>query len=424
MLVSLDLTYLDGFVDNKLKMANPNVIPQLRNDPMGGWIDLPTNYDREEFTRILAAAKQINTDSEYLVCIGIGGSYLGHKAVIDALGNTSPTKILYAGNSLDALALQQVIDTVAGKNWSINVISKSGTTTEPAIAFRILREKLVEQFGAEAAAKRIYATTDANKGALHDEAVAKNYTRFVVPDNIGGRYSVLTAVGLLPIAAAGIDIQALMDGAAEERNALLANDTAATMYASVRNHLLEKGFNIEIFANFDAPLNNIGKWWEQLAGESEGKQHKGIFPSTLNYTTDLHSVGQYVQEGRRALFESVVKITTPPHNLFIPETEDNTDGLDYLAGKNIAYVNDKTVEATASAHHSGGVPVILISIESLTPRSIGALIYFYELSIAISGIILGVNPFDQPGVEVYKTNLFTLMGKPGYGTPPAETPAQ
>lgn len=390
-------------------------VQKAQEDTFGGWVDLPIAYDKDEFARIKSAAAKINSDSDYLVCIGIGGSYLGHRAVIEALGGEKGrTKIIYAGNSLSPLALQKTIDTIGDKDFSVNVISKSGTTTEPAVAFRIFKQMLVAKYGENEAGKRIYATTDANKGALHDEAVAKNYARFVVPDNIGGRYSVLTAVGLLAIATAGIDIDTLMDGAEEERSALISDGGAAAEYAAVRNLLLAKNYNIEILANFEPNFAMFNEWWKQLFGESEGKENKGIFPASVIDSTDLHSMGQYIQEGRRNLFETFVEIEHTLGEIAVPTLAEDLDGLKYLEGKEMDYICKKANEATRSAHATGGVPILEVKLPELSARTLGGLIYFFETSCALSGFTLGVNPFNQPGVEAYKTNMFKLLGKPGY----------
>ena len=389
-------------------------VQRAQEDEFGGWVDLPVNYNKKEFERIKQAAERINLTSEYLVCIGIGGSYLGHRAVISVLGNNSRTKILYAGNSLSPHEVEKVLEEIGNKNFSVNVISKSGTTTEPAVAFRIFKQKLIEKYGEAEAARRIYATTDARKGALHDEAVEKGYECFVVPDNIGGRYSVLSAVGLLPILVAGVDIDCLMDGAEEERAALISDGGAAAEYAGLRNVLLRNGFDIEVLANFEPSFMYFNEWWKQLFGESEGKDQKGIFPASVIYTTDLHSMGQYMQEGRRNLFETFVKIKQAYKGVKVPKFGEDVDGLGYLEGKELSYISKKANEATEKAHFAGGVPTISLTMPELDVRSMGALIYFFEMSCALSGFCLGVNPFNQPGVEAYKTKMFELLGKPGY----------
>lgn len=398
----------------KLEQAR-NAVTRAQEDDFGGWVDLPVKYDKEEFARIEKAAEKINGDSDYLVCIGIGGSYLGHRAVIEALGGERKrTKIIYTGNSLSSLQLNSALRELGDADFSINVISKSGTTTEPAVAFRVFKEKLIAKYGEEEAAKRIYATTDANKGALHDEAVTKGYEMFVVPDNIGGRYSVLTAVGLLAIATAGINIRLLMDGAEEERFALISNGGLAAEYAAVRNCLLDRHYDIEILANFEPQFASFNEWWKQLFGESEGKDGLGIFPASVVDSTDLHSMGQYIQEGRRNLFETFVQIDSDLSHAAVPAMNDNLDGLAYLEGKELDYINKKACEATKAAHKDGGVPVLEIKMPNLDERSLGGLIYFFEMSCALSGFVLGVNPFNQPGVEAYKNNMFKLLEKPGY----------
>ena len=389
-------------------------VQRAQEDEFGGWVDLPINYNKEEFERIKKSAERINLNSEYLVCIGIGGSYLGHRAVISALGNNSRTKILYTGNSLSPYEIEKVLEEIGDSNFSVNVISKSGTTTEPAVAFRIFKEKLIEKYGETEAAHRIYATTDAKKGALHDEAVEKGYESFVVPDNIGGRYSVLSAVGLLPILVAGVDIDKLMDGAEEERAALISDGGAAAEYAGLRNVLLKNGFDIEVLANFEPSFMYFNEWWKQLFGESEGKEQKGIFPASVIYTTDLHSMGQYMQEGRRNLFETFVKIKEAHNGVKVPAFGEDVDGLAYLEKKEMSFISKKANEATEKAHFAGGIPTISLMMPELDERSMGALIYFFEMSCALSGFCLGVNPFDQPGVEAYKTKMFELLGKPGY----------
>ena len=406
---------IDGASYADFVASAKTMVARAEEDEFGGWVNLPKDYDKEEFARIQKAAEKINGDSDYLVCIGIGGSYLGHRAVIEALGGErGRTKIIYAGNSLSSYALKKALAQLGDADFSINVISKSGTTTEPAVAFRVFKQKLIEKYGAEEAAKRIYATTDANKGALHDEAVANGYESFVVPDNIGGRYSVLTAVGLLPIAAAGIDIVALMDGAAEERAALISDGGAAAEYAAIRNTLLAQGRDIEVLANFEPSFSYFNEWWKQLYGESEGKEGKGIFPASVIDSTDLHSMGQYLQEGRRALFETFVEVSASDSGAKVPEFGENLDGLAYLEGKELDLINKTAMEATRDAHLAGGLPILRITMPAIDERSVGALIYFFELACALSGFLLGVNPFNQPGVEAYKTRMFELLGKPGY----------
>lgn len=410
---------IDQFINKKdlqeKTKKGTELFSKISSDPMGGWFDLPLNYDREEFDRIKKAAQKITSDSKFLICIGIGGSYLGHKAVIEALGATSKTKILYAGNSLSPIELNKVIDELGDADFSVNIISKSGTTTEPAIAFRIFKQKLIEKYGEAEAYKRIYATTDKEKGALHDEAMANSYEMFVVPDDIGGRYSVLTAVGLLPIAVSGIDIHELMLGADVEREELIASEGGdAVKYAATRNTLYKDEYYIEILANFEPSFMYFNEWWKQLAGESEGKENKGIFPASVIDTTDLHSMGQYIQEGRRNLIETVVKFTTLPNDYEVPALGEDVDGLGYLEGKELSYVNQKAIEATIMAHTSGGVPVLELEVSDVSARSLGAMIYFFEVVIAVSGYLLEIDPFNQPGVEAYKTNMFHLLGKPGY----------
>ena len=392
-----------------------------------GWLQLPTNYDKEEFERIKKAAKRINKDSDILVVIGIGGSYLGARAVIEALThsfynmlpekNKKHTQVIYAGNNLSPNYINEVIEAIGDKDFSINVISKSGTTTEPAIAFRIFREILENKYGIEEARSRIYVTTDKKKGALKTLANNEGYEQFVIPDNVGGRYSVLTAVGLLPIATSGIDIDELMEGAkiAQDKYSdsnLKYND--CYQYAVVRNILYKLYKNTEILVNYEPKMHYFTEWWKQLFGESEGKEEKGILPVGVEFTTDLHSMGQYIQQGRRNLFETVINIENPNSNIIINTDDDNLDGLNYLAGKDLDYVNKKAMEGTIEAHVSGDVPNIVITMKKLDAKNIGELIYFFELACAMSGNILGVNPFNQPGVEEYKKNMFRLLEKPGY----------
>ena len=392
-----------------------------------GWLELPTNYDKEEFKRIKKAAKKIKKESDILVVIGIGGSYLGARAVIESLTssfyNMLPDKqrkypqILYAGNNLSSNYLNELIEYIGDKDFSVNVISKSGTTTEPAIAFRVFREILENKYGIDEARSRIYATTDKEKGALKTLAENEGYERFVVPDNIGGRYSVLTAVGLLPIATAGIDIDKLMEGArvAQERyNDPNLKYNECYQYAVVRNILYKLYKNAEILVNYEPKMHYFTEWWKQLFGESEGKDEKGILPVGVDNTTDLHSMGQYIQEGRRNLFETVVSVKIPNSDFIINSDDDNLDGLNYLAGKKLDYVNKKAMEGTVQAHVSGDVPNIGVLMNKLDEENIGELIYFFEKACAMSGSLLGVNPFNQPGVEKYKKNMFKLLKKPGY----------
>ena len=389
-----------------------------------GWLDLPVDYDKDEFARIKKAAKKIQNDSEVLVCIGIGGSYLGAQAAIEFLNSnfygkekTDMPTVVFCGNSLSGSYLYDLIEWVGDKDFSINVISKSGTTTEPSVAFRIFKDKLIKKYGKEEAAKRIYATTDRQKGALKTEADAEGYEEFVVPDDIGGRYSVLTAVGLLPIAAAGADIDALMKGAADARADYTDTDVhknSPYQYAALRNILYRKGYTTEIVENYGPNLRMFGEWCKQLMGESEGKDNKGIWPSSANFTTDLHSLGQYIQEGLRNLFETVIRVEKPRHDVKIPGDEKNLDQLNFLEGKSLNYVNDRAYEGVVLAHTDGGVPVMTVNIPDQTEHTLGYMIYFFELAIAISGYLNGINPFNQPGVEEYKRNMFGLLNKPGY----------
>ena len=391
-----------------------------------GWLELPTNYDKKEFSRIKKAAKKIKKESDILVVIGIGGSYLGARAVIESLTSSFNNmltekqrkypQILYVGNNLSPNYINELIEYIGDKDFSVNVISKSGTTTEPAIAFRIFREILENKYGIDEARNRIYVTTDKERGALKTLADNEGYEKFVIPDNVGGRYSVLTAVGLLPIATAGIDIEKLMQGAqnAQERYDdpnLKYNE--CYKYAVTRNILYKLYKNTEILVNYEPKMHYFTEWWKQLYGESEGKDQKGIFPAGVDFTTDLHSMGQYIQEGRRNLFETVISIENPKSDITINSDEDNLDGLNYLSGKTLDYVNKKAMEGTVKAHVSGDVPNIMINIENLDEENIGELIYFFEKACAMSGMILGVNPFNQPGVEEYKKNMFKLLKKPG-----------
>lgn len=390
-----------------------------------GWLDLPENYDKNEFERIKKAAEKIKNNSEVLIIVGIGGSYLGARAVIESLThsfynvlskeNRKNPEIYFAGQNISGRYLKHLIEVIGDRDFSVNVISKSGTTTEPAIAFRVFKELLEKKYG-EKAKERIYATTDSARGALKKLADEKEYETFVIPDDVGGRFSVLTAVGLLPIAVAGIDIDSLMKGAKEARenykNDFDSND--CYKYALIRNILYRKGYLVELLANYEPRLHYIAEWWKQLYGESEGKNQKGIFPAAVDLTTDLHSMGQYIQDGRRFLFETIINIEENPEDLKIKEEKEDLDGLNYLAGKTLAYVNSKAFEGTLLAHIDGGVPCLTINIPEMTAYNLGYLIYFFEKACAISGYLLGVNPFDQPGVESYKKNMFALLGKKGF----------
>ena len=385
-----------------------------------GWEDLPVTYDKEEFARIKEAAKKINSDSDILIVIGIGGSYLGSKAAIEMLGNhfkvEGELEVVFAGHNISSSYMMDLVDYLEGKDFSINVISKSGTTTEPALAFRFFKKLLIEKYGKKEANNRIYATTDKDKGALRTLADKEGYTTFVVPNDIGGRFSVLTAVGLLPIAATGINVDEIMEGAEAAYYEYLNNplESDVTKYVAIRNILYRKGKKIEMLVSYEPSFHYLGEWWKQLFGESEGKEHLGIFPASASFSTDLHSLGQYIQDGERHLFETVISVKKPKREIIIEEDELNLDGLNYLSGKTIDYVNRQAYLGTLIAHTDGGVPNILIEIPEICPKSFGHLVYFFEKSCAISGYLLGVNPFNQPGVEDYKKNMFALLGKPGY----------
>ncbi len=389
-----------------------------------GWVDLPVDYDKDEFSRIKAAAKKIASNSDILIVIGIGGSYLGARAVVEfiksqnynALRKGTPA-IYFSGNSISSTALSELVEICDGKDFSVNVISKSGTTTEPAIAFRIFREMLINKYGAEGAAERIYVTTDKSKGTLKSLADSEGYETFVVPDDVGGRYSVLTAVGLLPIAAAGIDIDALMSGAAKAREELMSDsieENDCYKYVAIRNALYNKGKATEMFVSYEPCFTMMNEWIKQLFGESEGKEGKGLFPTSAVFSTDLHSLGQYIQQGERIMFETVVNFNKPQREIIIKAEDGNIDGLNFLAGKSMAFVNKKAFEGTILAHNDGGVPNIVLDVDAMDEENLGYLIYFLEKACAISGYVLGINPFDQPGVESYKKNMFALLGKPGY----------
>jgi glucose-6-phosphate isomerase len=425
-----EITYLQDAV----KVAHHSLHEQTgAGSDYLGWIDLPSNYDKEEFSRIQKAAEKIKNDSDVLIVIGIGGSYLGARAAIEMLQHSfynalpkekrETPQVLFAGNNISSSYMKDLMDLLDGKDWSINVISKSGTTTEPALAFRIFRKMLEEKYGVEEARKRIYATTDKARGALKTLATEEGYESFIIPDDVGGRYSVLTAVGLLPIAVSGASIEDMMSGAAQAREDFSKSElqeNAAYQYAAVRNVLYNKGKTIEMLINYEPGLQYFAEWWKQLFGESEGKDQKGIFPSSANFSTDLHSLGQYVQEGRRDLFETVIKVEESRHELTIEEAENDLDGLNYLAGETVDFVNNKAFEGTMLAHTDGGVPNLIVSIPKMDAFTFGYLVYFFEKACAMSGYLLGVNPFDQPGVEAYKVNMFALLGKPGFEEKKAE----
>ena len=434
--LSLDVSKLEGFInENEIgyMKAMVNSAHEVIHNGTGagndflGWIDLPVDYDKEEFSRIEKAAEKIKKDSDVLIVIGIGGSYLGARAAIEFLRhgfyNSLPKEkrgtpeIYYVGNSISSTYLQGVIDVIGDRDFSVNVISKSGTTTEPAIAFRIFKKMLEDKYGQEEAAKRIYATTDKARGALKDLATKEGYESFVVPDDVGGRFSVLTAVGLLPIAVSGADIKALMDGAASGRELALNEkfeDNEAMKYAAIRNILLRKGKSVEVLANYEPALHYIGEWWKQLYGESEGKDQKGIFPAAVDFTTDLHSMGQFIQDGARIMFETVMNVEEARETITIEKEAEDLDGLNYLAGKTMDFVNKSAMNGTILAHTDGSVPNLMIKIPKMDEFHLGQLFYFFEFACGVSGYILGVNPFNQPGVESYKRNMFALLGKPGY----------
>ena len=439
MALKLNDKYVKSFItDDELEA----LIPAVENahnkiiDKSGegsdflGWVDLPVNYDKEEFERIKKAAQKIKSDSKALVVIGIGGSYLGARAAIEFcksqnynLVSKDTPNIYFSGNSISGNALSELVDLVKDIDFSVNVISKSGTTTEPAIAFRIFRELLIEKYGEEEAAKRIYVTTDKAKGTLKEFSDKAGYETFVVPDDVGGRYSVLTAVGLLPIAVAGIDIEKMMRGAQDAREAYNVCDIRKNdcyKYAAIRNILLGKGKAVELMVAYEPDFTMMNEWFKQLFGESEGKDGKGIFPASVICSTDLHSMGQYIQDGVRMLFETSVMFTKPKREVIIKEDEVNADGLNFLAGKSMDFVNRKAWQGTLLAHVDGGVPNICIEVPEMNEYEFGYLVYFFEKACAISGYVLGVNPFNQPGVESYKKNMFALLGKPGYEAQQAE----
>ena len=433
MALSLNEKYLDGFVSktdiesiqDEVLAAQATLMSRSgEGSDFLGWVDLPVDYDKEEFARILSAAERIRSSCDILVVLGIGGSYLGARAAIqfvksplyNDLDKKTPD-IYFAGNNISTTALTELLSICEGKDICVNVISKSGTTTETAIAFRVFKDLMVKRDGEQGARERIFATTDKSKGTLKSYADKCGYETFVVPDNIGGRFSVLTAVGLLPIAVAGIDIADLMAGAAAAREAFASTDintNIALRYAAIRNVLYRKGKTTEIMVGYEPYMLLMNEWWKQLYGESEGKGGKGIFPASVLFSTDLHSLGQYIQDGERRIFETVVSVADCGASFEIPYDEENTDGLNFLAGKQLSYVNEQAMTATLLAHYDGGVPNLLLTLRDRTPYSLGYLFYFYEYACAVSGYTLGVNPFNQPGVESYKKNMFALLGKPGY----------
>lgn len=434
--ISFDSSNLSKFVqDNELGEMQALVTAadsELRNgtgagSDFRGFLDLPKDYDKEEFARIKTAAKKIQSNSEVLVVIGIGGSYLGARAAIEFLNHTfynllpaekrNAPQILFAGNSISPSYVHDLVDLIGDRDFSVNIISKSGTTTEPSIAFRVFKEKLIAKYGKEEANSRIYATTDRKVGALKVEADAEGYEAFVIPDDVGGRFSVLTAVGLLPIAASGADIDALMQGAEDARVEYSDADLTkneAYQYAALRNILYRKGYTTEILENYEPSLQYFSEWWKQLMGESEGKDQKGIYPSSANFSTDLHSLGQYIQEGRRNLMETVINVGTPVNDTAIPEEEGDLDGLGYLEGKTMDFVNTKAFQGVVLAHTDGNVPNMILNIPTQDAYTLGYTIYFFEAAVAVSGYLNGINPFNQPGVEAYKKNMFALLGKPGF----------
>lgn len=443
MAIKLNDKYLSSFVgENEYKgiasaveAAHKTLTEKsgLGNDFLG-WVTLPTDYDKDEFQRIKKAAEKIKSDSEVLIVIGIGGSYLGARAAIEALKSTlynslkkDTPEIYFVGNSISPTYLSEVISLVEGRDFSVNVISKSGTTTEPALAFRVFRELLEQKYGAEGAKGRIYATTDKARGTLKELSDRNGYETFVIPDDVGGRYSVLTAVGLLPIACAGCDIDALMQGAKAAQDGLNDPDIEKNdcyKYAAVRNILYRKGYKAEMLVAYENSFAMMNEWFKQLFGESEGKDKKGIYPTSATFSTDLHSLGQFIQDGSKILFETVVQFEKPQKEIFLKDDAENGDGLNFLSGQNMSIVNRKAFEGTVLAHTEGGVPNMVLEVPQLNEYELGYMIYFFEKACAISGYILGVNPFDQPGVESYKKNMFALLGKPGYEAQKAELEAK
>ena len=432
MSISLNTKYLQDFIaPHEMENIRPAVETAAKTltDKTGagkdflGWADLPTNYDKEEFERIKAAAKKIQSNSDVLIVIGIGGSYLGARAAIDLLKSPfynnlkkDTPEIYYAGNNISPTYLNEVISLCEGRDFSVNVISKSGTTTEPALAFRVFREMIEKKYGKDGAKERIFCTTDKAKGTLKQLADTEGYETFVIPDNVGGRFSVLTAVGLLPIAVAGCDIDAVMAGAGQAQKDLTADfdNNDCYKYAALRNIMYSRGRSVEMLVSYDPSFTMMSEWWKQLFGESEGKDHRGLFPSSVTFSTDLHSLGQYIQEGSRIMFETVIDIKKPKKDFFLEDEAENLDGLNFLTNQNMSVVNRKAFEGTVLAHTEGGVPNIVLELEDTSEKSFGYMVYFFEKACAVSGYMLGVNPFDQPGVESYKKNMFALLGKPGY----------
>ena len=434
MAMNLKMTGVTGFV-NPGELDKMAVLMNAANEVLLsrtgagsdflGWLDLPVNYDKEEFARIQKAAKKIQGDSDVLVVIGIGGSYLGARAAIEfckgqmynGVREAGIPEVYFVGNNISSSYLNDVVKIIGQRDFSVNIISKSGTTTEPAIAFRVFKKLLEEKYGKEVAKGRIYATTDKARGALKALSDAEGYQTFVVPDDVGGRFSVLTAVGLLPIAAAGVDIEVMMKGAQDAREVCKGGDMSTNpsfQYAALRNILYRKGKGTEILVNYEPALTMMGEWFKQLYAESEGKDHKGIFPTAANFSTDLHSIGQFIQDGTRNLFETVLWVNTPRSEATIEEAAEDIDGLNYLAGKSVQFVNSKAYQGTLMAHMDGGTPNIIIEIDEADAYHFGYLVYFFEKACGLSGYLLGVNPFDQPGVEAYKKNMFALLGKPGF----------
>ena len=429
----LDMTEVD-YMEEMVKSAHDKLHNKTGagNDFLG-WVDLPVDYDKDEFAKIKKAAEKIKSDSDVLIVIGIGGSYLGARAAIEMLTHNfhnvlgkdkrKAPKVFYVGNNISSTYMAELLQAIEGQDVSVNVISKSGTTTEPAIAFRIFRTYLEEKYGVDEARKRIYATTDKAKGALKTLADAEGYETFVVPDDVGGRFSVLTAVGLLPIAAAGINIDEMMKGAADAREAYSSpsiKDNDAYKYAAVRNALYNKGKAIEVLVNYEPSLHYFNEWWKQLYGESEGKDNKGLFPAAVDFSTDLHSMGQYVQDGRRIMFETVISVEKAKYEINIEKADSDLDGLNFLAGKTMDFVNKKAFQGTLLAHNDGGVPNMVLNVPEFSAYYFGYMVYFFEKACGISGHLLGINPFNQPGVEAYKKNMFALLGKPGYEDMKAE----